>query len=68
MIPELTTTQQNIVNSWLNSYFKMYNIALKLIKENVGNAKFILNKYDIRDSLYDTKHEISKKNKILELM
>lgn len=60
----LTQKQKNIINNWLNTYLKMYNIALKYIKNNIINDKKVLNFYNLRGLLKDNKKNLMSNSSI----
>lgn len=57
---KLTSKQKVIINEWLNTYLKMYNIALKYIKHNIKTNKKVLNFIYLRKLL------MKEKNKLLQ--
>lgn len=61
---KLTSTQKNIINCWLNSYLKMYNIALKYIKNNIKNDGKVVNFIYLRSLLKIKKQRLVAKSKI----
>ena len=60
----LTDRQKLIINEWLNTYLKMYNIALKYIKNNVKTNKKVLNFKYLRNVLKYKKHKLLKRSSI----
>jgi len=60
----LTNKQKLIINEWLNTYLKMYNIALKHIKNNVKTNKKILNFKYLRNALKYKKYKLLKNSTI----
>ena len=62
IILDLTSNQKNIINNWLNTYLKMYNIALKYIKNNIVDNKKVLNFHELRALLKNEKSELIKKS------
>ena len=64
VILDLTAHQKQIINEWLNLYLKMYNIALKYIKNNVTNDKNVLNFQYLRGKLKLEKQELIKSSTV----
>jgi putative transposase len=60
----LTLSQKNIINSWLNIYSKMYNISLKYIKNNIKNDKKVTNFMHLRSLLKKEKQELIQNSTI----
>lgn len=60
----LTLEQKNIINSWLNAYADMYNIALGYAKEYVIEHKRAPNFIQLRAFLMDDKKELVKRSNI----
>lgn len=62
----LTKKQKYIINTWLNAYLEMYNIALKYIKDNIQTNKQVLDYKHTRSQLLKEKRKIiNKYNKIV---
>ena len=62
IILNLNVEQKRIINSWLDSYLKMYNITLKHIKKSfLITKKMCLNWKNVRTILLKDKYEIIKK-------
>jgi putative transposase len=64
IILKLTPKQKIIINEWLNTYLKMYNIALKYIKNNIKTDKNVLNFIYLRNKLKIKKQELLKNSSI----
>jgi putative transposase len=60
----LTPKQKNIINSWLNAYSDMYNIALGYAKEYVIENKKPPNFIQLRSFLIKDKKELVKRSNI----
>jgi IS605 OrfB family transposase len=57
----LTKQQKLIINSWLNAYLDMYNIAIKYIRNNIKLDRSVTNKYNLRKVLDLEKTKILNK-------
>lgn len=64
IILKLTNEQKKIINEWLNTYAKMYNISIDYIKNNIKDNKKVLNFIYLRSMLYNEKTLLTKKSSI----